>query len=52
MRIKVSFLLTFSWAAVLHAGATVLEAIGVPHAATIIEGLTLHGGHVEEVAAD
>lgn len=42
--------LTFFWAAVLCAWGEVLEAIGVALAATVIKGLTLHGGHVEEVA--
>ncbi len=44
------FILTFSWTAVLHARGEVLEAIGVALAAPVVEGLTLHGGHVEEVA--
>lgn len=44
--------LTFFGAAVLHTRGVVLEAIEVPLAATVIEGLTLHGGHVEEVAGE
>lgn len=40
------------WTAVLHARGQVLEAIGIPLAATIVKGLTLHGGHVEEVAPE
>lgn len=43
-------LLTFLWTAVLLARGEVLEAVGIALAATIVEGLTLHGGHVEEVA--
>lgn len=35
--------------AVLLAGGEVLEAVGVPLAAAVEEGLALHGGHVEEV---
>lgn len=27
-----------------------MEAVGVPPAAPIVEGFTLHGGHVEEIA--
>ncbi len=34
-----------------YAGGEVLEAIAVALAASVIEGLTLHGGHVEEIAA-
>lgn len=44
------FLLTFSWTAVLHARVEILEAVIIPLAATIIEVLTLHSGHVEVVA--
>lgn len=42
-------LLTFLRAAVLFAGGQVLEAVGVAEAAAVVEGLALHGGHVEEV---
>lgn len=45
-----STVLTFLWAAVLHAGVEVIEVVGVARAAAEREGLTLHGGHVEEVA--
>lgn len=38
------------WTAVVHARGEVLEAVGVPMAASIIKGLTLHGGHIEEEA--
>lgn len=41
--------LTFLGAAVLFAGGQVLEAVGVAEAAAVVKGLTLHGGHVEEV---
>lgn len=44
------FILTFLWTAVLLARAEVLEAIQIALAATVTKGLTLHGGHVEEVA--
>lgn len=40
------------WTAVLHARSEVLEAVGVPLASPVIEGLTLHGGHVEEVTGE
>lgn len=46
------FLLTFPWTAVLHARVEILEAVGVPLAAAVVEGLTLHAGHVEEVATE
>lgn len=46
------FILTFSWTAVLHARGEVLEAIRIALAATVGKGLTLHGGHVEEVAVE
>lgn len=42
---------TFFWTAVLLAGCEVSEAIGIALASTVIKGLTLHGGHVEKVAA-
>lgn len=42
--------LTFLWAAVLHARVEVIEVVGIARAAAEREGLTLHGGHVEEVA--
>lgn len=45
------FILTFSGTAVLHARGEVLEAIRIALAAPVVKGLTLHGGHVEEVAA-
>lgn len=41
--------LTFLRAAVLAAGGQVLEAVGVAQAAAVVEGLALHGSHVEEV---
>lgn len=43
---------SFSWTAVLLAGGEVLEAIVVALTAAVIERLTLHGGHVEEVAVE
>lgn len=43
-------LLTFLWTAEIHARRQVCEAVGVPPTASIGEGLTLHGAHVEEVA--
>jgi len=46
------FLLTFFWTAVLHASGEVLEAVGVPPAAPVVKGLTLHSGHVEVVAGE
>lgn len=45
------FVLTFSWTAVLLAGGEVWEAVGIALAAAVVEGLTPHAGHVEEVAA-
>lgn len=44
------FILTFPRTAVLCAGSEVLEAVQIALAATVKKGLTLHGGHVEEVA--
>lgn len=43
--------LTLLGAAVLGAAGQVLEAVGVALAAAVVEGLALHAGHVEEVAA-
>lgn len=43
------WVLTSLRAAVLLAGGQVLEAVGVAQAAAVVEGLALHGGHVEEV---
>lgn len=40
------------WSAVLHARQLVLKAVLVALAASVDELLTLHGGHVEEVAWD
>lgn len=41
---------TFVWSTVLHARHLVLEAVLVALTATVDKLLTLHGGHVEEVA--
>lgn len=50
VRVK-KFILTFLWTAVLLTRGEVLEAIRIALAATVMKELTLHGGHVEEVAA-
>lgn len=44
--------LTLLWATVLSAASQVLKAVGVALAAAIVEGLTLHAGHIEEVGAE
>ena len=41
---------TFPRPAVLHAGLRIIEAVVVSLTSPIIEGLALHGGHVEVVA--
>lgn len=41
---------SFMWSAVLHAGLRIIEAVVVALAAPVIEGLALHGGHVEVIA--